>query len=393
MAKITTKVEGQEIVIEAETADEAMRLYQLFHHKGDTAQWSLGASVVAPPKTESGTSFFPKWVEEALEVQKRKASEAPSPEPEITSEVIQDSKPWGRTATESRVAAAFDEMPRPKLVIGEGLTPTVDTKAVFAGYPKFKVGDRVRFTSGEAIGRIGTITQSGQRFVNPWIVISFPDGTDHKILGDDYSSIIEHFPEEPYVREVTNLPESQWAASGDEHAKLNVENGKASVSDVKMVRPPMSDLVFRTDAAGNTLPDRYINEPIPPAEKPWIPIRDFQVQNDPSKSRGRLVAEAAIKLDERQGTIVIISHDFPKSGAYGFKVDAQHRESILNFLHEYIGSHFDAEIERAVNGTVKKFRDATVQAFDKMDQDNCPLQAKGAREIYRILGLGFTGNK
>lgn len=291
MAKITTKVEGREIVIEGETPEEAMRLYQLFHQQGDTAQRSIGASVVAPPK----------------------------PEPEITSEVIPDSKPWGRTATESRVAAAIDEMPRPKLVIGEGLTPTVDTKAVFAGYPKFKVGDRVRFTSGEAIGRIGTITQSGQRFVNPWIVISFPDGTDHKILGDDYSSIIEHLPEEPSVREVTNLPESQW----NDAVKI----------------PPYIPPDY---AAGNTLPE----QPNRPVEKPWIPIRDFQVQTDPSKSRGRLVAEAAIKLDERQGTIVIISHDFPKGGAHGFKVDAQHRESILIFLHEYIGAHIDAEIAR-----------------------------------------------
>lgn len=377
MAKITTKVEGREIVIEGETADEAMRLYQLFRKIPEhEANWSL----------------------------KEPVADA-NPEP--------------------------DEIPRPNLVIGEGLTehgrtPTIDTKAVLAraSARKFKIGDKVKFISGALAGKIGVITQSGQRFVNPWIVISFPDGTDHKILGDDYSSIIEHLPEEPSVREVTNLPESQWenatrvppcggtrlvrnmtpphlaateipkwAPPGDEHAKLNVENGKASVSDVKMVRPPMSDLVFRTDTAGNTLPEQYINESTPGAEKPWVPIRDFQVQTDPGKSRGRLVAEAAIKLDERQGTIVILGHDFPKSGAYGFKVDDQHRESILNFLHEYMGSHFDAEIERAVNATVKKFRDATVQAFDKMDQDNCPLQAKGAREIYRILGLGFTGNK
>lgn len=309
MAKITTKVDGQEIVIEGETADEAMRLYRLFHKlPGYEANWSLKEPIAdANPEPEITSEIIPTFnvgdrvrimpdsdcthagqcgiIEELY--QGMLSGECAR----LTLEVMGIN--FGVPVTKLELAVPI-ETPRPNLVISEGLTehgrtPIIDTKAVLA---------------------------------------------------------------EASVREVTNLPESEWKASPAQNLKgdgspVFAEGGHVGMTEeqAQFVAPLLSK---------------------PPIEKAWVPTSEFQGQSggrivsgsqvaamnlgfnpstDAGKTRGQSVAESAFMPDAyNAGMVAVFLPTYPNPVAARWMVE--NRDTTLAMIRNAMATHIDAEIAR-----------------------------------------------
>lgn len=125
------------------------------------------------------------------------------------------------------------------------------------------------------------------------------------------------------VREVTNLPESEWKDVAGEQVRAESDPTINSVP----VQPMggIGKIVSGSQVAAMNL--------------------GFKPGNDPNKTRGQNVAHAMFAAAAEESVAIIFHPEYPRVGAYRFGVHGL-RGQVLKFLQEYVGAHLDAEIAR-----------------------------------------------